>query len=135
MDKGPRLEPDLVEEFVGKAHVDLDRTRELLVAHPGLLNATWDWGGGDWETGLGGAAHMGRRDIAQFLVDEGARFDLFAAAMLGHLDAVRAVVEHRPEIVGALGPHGIPLIAHAEAGGEEAAEVLEFLRKRERKGV
>jgi hypothetical protein len=135
MDKGPRLEPELVEEFVGKAHVDLERTRELLSVHPALLNATWDWGGGDWETGLGGAAHMGRRDIATFLVEAGARFDLFAATMLGQLDVVRAVVGSRPELAGVLGPHGIPLIAHAEAGGEEAAEVAAFLRECERKGV
>ena len=39
----------------------------LLDEQPGLLNATWDWGGGDFETALGGAAHMGRRDIVQRL--------------------------------------------------------------------
>ena len=27
----------------------------------------------------------------------------------------------------ALGPHGIPLLAHAQAGGAEAAEVVKYL--------
>ncbi len=65
----------LVREFVGKAHADFDATRTLLAEHPSLLNATWDWGGGDFETGLGGASHMGSRDIAEFLIGQGARMD------------------------------------------------------------
>ena len=24
-----------------------------------MINAMMDWGGGDWESGLGGASHMG----------------------------------------------------------------------------
>jgi hypothetical protein len=115
---------------VGKAHGDLDAVVALLTEHPTLVNAAWDWGGGDWETGLGGAAHMGRRDIALNLLRAGARLDLFAAAMLGWMDVVRAAVEADPGVVHVPGPHGIPLIAHAEAGGEQGAEVLTFLRSR-----
>ena len=40
------------------AHGDLQRSKELLELQPGLLNAAWDWGGGDFETALGGASHM-----------------------------------------------------------------------------
>jgi hypothetical protein len=130
IDTKPRIEPALVEEFVGIAHGDLDAVIALLAEHPTLVNAAWDWGGGDWETGLGAAAHMGRRDIALPLLGAGARLDLFAAAMLGSLDVVRAAVDADPETVHVPGPHGIPLIAHAEAGGEQAAEVLAFLRSR-----
>jgi len=64
IDKGPPLEAALVKEFVGAAHGKLDRTKEMLAERPALLNATGDWGGGDFETGLGGAAHMGNRSIA-----------------------------------------------------------------------
>ena len=67
------LTPDLVREFVGNAHGDLARMRELLSQEPRLINAAWDWGGGDWETGLGAAAHMGRADIARELLEHGAR--------------------------------------------------------------
>jgi hypothetical protein len=123
-----RLEPSLVENFVAQAHADLERVQQLLRDEPALLNAAWDWGGGDWETALGAAAHMGRRDIAQFLLAEGARMDVFAAAMLGELATVRAIVATQPEARSARGPHGIPLELHAEAGGGHAAAVLDYLR-------
>jgi hypothetical protein len=122
----PRLDTAQVQEFVRVAHGDLDRTRELIGEEPALVNAAWDWGGGDWETGLGAAAHVGRRDIALFLLGHGARMDIFAAAMLGHLDIVRATIAAMPEARNWRGPHGIPLLTHAEMGG--AVEVVEFLR-------
>ena len=128
MEKKPALELTLVQEFVGKSHADLDGVKELLLREPTLINSAWDWGGGDWETGLGAAAHMGRRDIATYLLESGARLDLFAAAMLGNLDIVRATLETYPDSVNTPGPHGIPLIAHAQAGGKEAVEVVEYLK-------
>ncbi len=121
------LDSDLVREFVANAHGDLDAVGEALDVHPTLANACWDWGGGDWETALGAASHMGRRDIAELLLAHGARLDVFAAAMLGELEVVRAVLAAHPETLHALGPHGIPLRAHAEAGGEQARPVLELL--------
>ena len=130
MEKKPALEMFLVQEFVSKAHADMDGVKELLLREPALINSSWDWGGGDWETGLGAAAHMGRRDIAAYLLEHGARLDLFAAAMLGNLDIVRATVETYPDIIDLPGPHGIPLIAHAQAGGNEAIQVYEYLKSR-----
>ena len=128
MEKKPALEVTLVQEFVSKSHADLDEVRELLSREPALINSSWDWGGGDWETGLGAAAHMGRRDIALYLLENGARLDLFAAAMLGNLGIVRSTVETYPDAIDILGPHGIPLIAHAQAGGHEAVQVYEYLK-------
>jgi len=126
-DRPPALDPQTVEKFVANAHGDLDVVRALLEEEPALVNATWDWGGGDWETALGAAAHMGRRDIALFLLERGARMDIFAAAMLGRVEVVRTVLEADPGARDFPGPHGIPLIEHARAGGEEAREVLELL--------
>ena len=82
---------------------------ELLAKEPALLNATVDWGGGDWETALGGAAHMGRRDIVTFLLSKGARIDLFCAAMLGQLEAVKGFLTLQPALIDAKGPHGFSL--------------------------
>jgi hypothetical protein len=128
MEKKPALEITLVQEFVGKSHADLEGVREMLSQEPALINSAWDWGGGDWETGLGAAAHMGRGDIATYLLENGARIDLFAAAMLGKLEIVKATLEAYPEAVDIPGPHGIPLIAHALAGGNHAKHVYEYLK-------
>ena len=126
-DRPPAVDPALVEAFVGNAHGDLGEVKRLLGQEPALVNAAWDWGGGDWETGLGAAAHMGEREIALFLLEHGARLDLFAAAMLGWTDVVGAALAARPELRNVEGPHGIPLIAHARKGGDEAREVVELL--------
>ncbi len=115
------------QEFVGNAHGDLEAIRVALESDATLANAASDWSGGDWETGLGAAAHMGRRDIADLLLGYGARLDMFAAAMLGEVEIVRAILTAHQELRDAKGPHGIPLRAHAEAGGEHARAVLELL--------
>ncbi len=124
----PSLDPELVKDFVRSAHGKLDRVEALVADHPTLVNAAWDWGGGDWETGLGAAAHTGRRDIADFLLARGARMDVFAAAMLGHLDLVRTYLAALPAALDAAGPHGIPLIVHAKMGGAPAVPVLDYLQ-------
>jgi hypothetical protein len=127
VDKGPPLELDLVKQFVGAGHGNLERTQQLLAQQPGLLNAAWDWGSGDWETAIGGAGHMGRKDIAGFLLSQGARMDIFVAAMMGRLDILRPTLTAFPALVNSRGPHGISLMQHAQKGGEEAAAVVAFL--------
>ena len=124
----PQIERARVKRFVIAGHFNLDAVKEMLAEEPGLINGAIDWGKGDFETALGGASHMGRRDIAEFLLEQNARMDLFAATMLGKLDIVKAAVAAYPNIVNVLGPHKIPLIKHAEKGGEQAKAVLEFLR-------
>jgi hypothetical protein len=121
------LKPEMVKEFVVSAHFDLEKTKAMLAETSSLLNATWDWGGGDFEMAIGGAGHMGRRDIALFLIGQGGRFDLFVAAMLGRLDVVKPMLTAFPHLVDSKGPHGIPLMVHAQKGGQEAAEVAAFL--------
>lgn len=123
----PRQDAELVREVVGASHRDEARVRELVELRPALVNAWWDWGFGDWESPLGAAAHTGRRSIAEFLLERGARLDLFAAAMLGYVEAVKAMVAASPGVQRTLGPHGIPLLAHARVGGEAAAAVVEYL--------
>ena len=127
MDKKPALVLSLVEEFVGASHGNFSRVKELLEAEPALANAAWDWGGGDFETALGAASHMGNKQIANYLLEHGARLDIFAAAMLGKLDVVKAALEAYPDAINTPGPHGIPLVDHAEAGGEQAQLVVAYL--------
>jgi hypothetical protein len=124
----PQIDRARVKRFVVAGHFNLEAVKEMLATEPGLINGAIDWGNGDFETALGGASHMGRRDIAEFLLEHHARMDIFAATMLGKLDIVKAAVAAFPNIVNVLGPHKIPLIAHAQKGGEGAKAVLEFLQ-------
>ncbi len=123
----PRQRLESVREMVGVCHRDFDRAKALLDEHPALVNATWDLGFGDWETALGAAAHTGRRNIAELLLERGARLDIFAAAMLGQTEAVKAMIAAAPGVQRNPGPHGITLLAHARAGGEAAVPMLAYL--------
>lgn len=126
--KKPQLNRLLVQDFVIYAHSDLAMVAKLLEREPALLNAAMDWGAGDWETGLGAASHVGRRDIAEHLLERGARIDLFCAAMLGQLDVVKAFLTLQPKLIDAKGPHGFSLHFHAQVGGKEAEPVLDYLQ-------
>ncbi len=127
MERKPALEKGIVNEFVKVAHGDLSQVKALLEKEPALVNAAWDWGGGDWETGLGAAAHTGQREIAFYLLERGARMDIFSAAMLGKLEIVQTILASFPQMAQAKGPHGIPLLVHAKMGGAPAAGVLAYL--------
>lgn len=118
----------LAQDFIIYAHSDLEMTRKLLEREPALVNASIDWGGGDWETALGGASHMGQREIVDLLLASGARIDLFCATMLGQLDAVKAFLTLQPKLIDAKGPHGFSLHFHAQVGGDAAKETLDYLQ-------
>jgi hypothetical protein len=124
------LKPELVKDFVIKGHNDLEGVKKLIEETPGLLNASWDWGGGDFEMAIGGAGHMGRTDIAEYLISKGARMDIFVATMLGKLDIVKGIADAYPEVLNSRGPHTLSLVFHAEKGGEKALAVLEFLKSK-----
>lgn len=125
--KPPALNADLIKSFVGAGHSDLDKVKELLGNERGLLNASWDWGGGDFEMAIGGAGHMGRPDIARYLIGEGCRMDIFVAAMLGEMAVVKSMLDKYPNLISSDGPHGISLVSHAKAGGDDAKAVLDYI--------
>jgi len=126
-DRPPALEKDLVRDFVIAGHGNFDKTKQMLQEHPSLLFATWDWGGGDFETALEGAGHVGNKEIANYLIGLGARTNMFVLTMLGKTSIVKPFLEQFPKFVFARGPHGLTLLHHAQKGGEDSKELLAYL--------
>ena len=110
----PSMDDAMVSGIVGASHGNFDKVKELVGKRPELAGAAWDWGFGDWETALGAASHVGRRDIAEFLMSNGARPDIFTYTMMGMLKAVQEIIETVPGIQSHTGPHGITLLQHAK---------------------
>ena len=110
----PSMNDAMVSGVVGAAHRDFDKVKEMVSKRPELAGVSWDWGFGDWETPIGAASHVGRRDIAELLISYGARPDIFTYAMMGMLKSVQEMIETIPGIQSHRGPHGITLLQHAK---------------------
>jgi len=115
-----RQDLDVVFAFIKAGHGDFARVKEMVEQDPKLVFAAWDWGGGDWETALGGASHTGHREIAKYLLAQGARIDCFCAAMLGEREGIEALLATNPSIANTKGPHGFTLLYHAAISGDVA---------------
>lgn len=124
-EKPPRLDLDIVKEFVVVSHSDLARVKELHIEYPSVINATHDFGGGDFETALGAASHTGQKEIARYLLENGARIDIFCATMFGMLDVVQRIIEQFPDMKHTKGPHGLSLLHHAKKG--ENPEMIAYI--------
>ena len=112
----PNIDPGIIEKVVGRSHFDLEGVKKLVEERPELARSVWEWRFGDFESAIGAASHVGRRDIALYLMSKGARPTLFTFAMLGVFEAVRSTIEFAPGIQRNTGPHGISLLSHAYAG-------------------
>ena len=115
----------LVKDFVVAGHRDLALVKEMLHEHPNLIYARYDWGNGDFEEAIEGAGHLGQKDIATYLISQGARVNLFVLTMLGKSALAMPVLEAYPELIFARGPHGFTLLHHAKVGG--AQELYDYL--------
>ncbi len=115
----------LVKDFVVAGHKNLDTVKEMLVEHPNLIYTSYDWGKGDYEQAIEGAGHLGKKDIANYLIEKGARANLFVLTMLGKTALVKPVLEAYPKLLFSKGPHGFTLLHHAKVG--EAKELEEYL--------
>jgi hypothetical protein len=122
------LPSEKVKEFVIAGHNNLDNVKKLLVEFPTILYATWDWGGGDFETAIEGAGHVGNKEIANYLVGLGARTNLFVLTMLGKINIVKSFLDAFPQYLNARGPHGFTFLHHAQKGGDDAKELLEYFQ-------
>jgi hypothetical protein len=124
----PTLDLALIKEFVGAAHKDFDKVKQMLTETPDLLHAVNNLGAWDWEDAIGAAGHVGHRELTLYLLEKGARPTICVAAMLGKTEVVKAFITAYPYMKNAVGPHRIPLMAHARKGGKDAEPVVEYLK-------
>ncbi len=129
-EKPPPINIDLVKEFVAVSHGKFDRVKEMLENDHLLLHVSYDWGGGDYESGIEAAGHVGNIEIANYLLSKGARYNVYLACMLGHLDSVKNVLTFNPGLLNSKGPHGFTMLHHANKGGESAKAVVDYLVSR-----
>lgn len=126
--KPAALVPEKVRDFVGACHRDLNKVKTLLAESTNLIYGSWDWGGGDFESGIEAAGHVGRKDIAAFLMEKGARTNIFLMTMLGETAWIKSYLQRYPAHLTMRGPHGFSLLHHANQGGEEARELVDYLQ-------
>ena len=121
---------EVVKEFVGAGHGNLVKVKEMLAEYPNLLYCRYDWGNGDFEEAIEGAGHVGNKEIAQHLIETGARPNIFVLTMLGEITIVKAILEKYPVLLKAKGPHGFTLLHHAKRGGEESANLIDYFQQK-----
>ncbi len=128
--KADPLPAEKVKDFVVAGHSNLEKVKTMLVEFPTLLYATWDWGSGDFETAIEGAGHVGNKEIANYLIGVGARTNLYVLTMLGKTNIVKSYLDVFPQYLNARGPHGFTFLHHAQRGGDDAKELLEYFQSK-----
>ncbi len=101
-------------EIVLQAHGNLARVKELLSADPTLLHTMY----APWkEDPIGAASHVGNREIAEYLLAQGATYRITTAAMLGRTEDVKVLLGKDVSLANATGAHDISLLFHAAMSG------------------
>jgi uncharacterized protein len=121
------MSPEIIKEFVIASHFDLAKVKTMLAEDASLINVEHQWGPNDFESGIGAAAHVGNRAIAEFFLAQGVVSNICVTAMLGHEDEVRAFLEDDARLANAKGAHGIPVMFHAAMSGNTA--ITDMLRE------
>lgn len=112
----PSIPPqEIIDDFVGNAHGNFARVKELLTQYPSLLNANASWN----ERALEAASQVGSVEIAEYLLAAGAPTGICTEAMLGHAERVNAYLEADPSQANAKGAHGISVLYHALIRGHQ----------------
>ncbi|SNY99439.1 hypothetical protein [Flagellimonas pacifica] len=117
-----QLDEKLIKDFVIAGHSKLELVKEMLNEHPNLIYTSYDWGNGDYEEAIEGAAHLGNKEIVNYFITQGARPNLFALTMLGKTNLVKPAIETYPELLFAKGAHGLTLLHHAQVGESKELE-------------
>lgn len=100
---------------------DLARVRELVAAAPDLVDAR----DGRGPSAVLLAVYHGHRDIAAWLVEQGAELSINDAAAVGKLSRVAAILDESPELARVHAPDGFSALGIAAFFGHP--EVLDLL--------
>lgn len=125
---------ELVKEYVVAGHGtkegDLAKLQSMVKDYPNLIYSKYDWGNGDYEGAIEGAGHMGKKEVANYLIESGSRVTLFVLTMLGKTELVKPILEQYPKMIFAIGPHGFTLLHHAKMGGTEGEPLYNYLQEK-----
>lgn len=121
MSSSQTVPQNVIDEFVGAAHGDLARVRELLQQYPALATVNASWA----ETPIQAAAQTGQREIVNLLLAAGAPLDICTAAMLGDKARVAEMLQRDASLAHATGAHGLPAMYYPAINGRvDIAELL-----------
>jgi hypothetical protein len=126
----PPIPANIVKDFVAAGHRDLGKVQSMMGDYPNIVHCTYDWGNGDFESAIEGAGHVGQREIAEYLINNGSRVTLYALTMLGKTDLVKPVLEAFPKLIFANGPHGFTLLHHAKLAGKDGEALYNYLQEK-----
>ncbi|MFD1675239.1 ankyrin repeat domain-containing protein [Alicyclobacillus fodiniaquatilis] len=90
---------------------------DVLLKHGADINAKSSW----WAGGFG-VLHQDNDEMAHYLITRGARVDAHAAAALGMLETLQAMVEADPTVINQRGPDGQGPLHFAKS-----KEIIDFL--------
>lgn len=121
---------EMVKEFVIAGHGNIEKVKQMLNENPNLLFCSHDWGNGDFEEAIEGAGHVGNKEIARYLIHQGARPNIYVLSMLGETEIVKNMLMKYPQLLNGKGPHGFTLLHHASKGGDDARELLDFFKEK-----
>ncbi len=121
---------ETVKEFVIAGHGKLDVVTQMLEEYPNMLYCRYDWGNGDFEEAIEGAGHVSNKQIAQYLIEKGARPNIYVLTMLGETAIVKSIIEKYPSLLNGRGPHGLSLLHHAKAGGESSKDLFNYFEEK-----
>jgi ankyrin repeat protein len=109
-------------QVVGLAHTDFDEVQRRLELHPELAHAVAT----TTEAAVEASAHMGRRDLVDYLLDKGAPYSLLTAVMKGDTQAAARLLAEDPLRIHERGPHDFALLWYPIIGrcGTDMAELL-----------
>ena len=94
---------------------DVAKVRDVLTTDAALVDARNAQG----QSAVLMACYMGRKEIRDLLLENGAILELHEAAAAGNLSRVKEIVEEKPELAKGYSPDGFPVMALAAAFGHE----------------